>query len=135
LAIVPHDFKGLGFLTKFMKELIMRNLSTLVFIFAGLASSVAMAAPSKIDISAPLDGAKISAKAPGNLDYVITLGSDSGNHIHIYVDDSQVALLRELKGSYALEPMGQGKHEICIKVVNQGHTPVGVNRCVKVTAE
>ncbi len=113
----------------------MRSLPALGFVLASLVSGAAMAAASTVEISAPADGAKVSAKAPGKLDYSFTLGSDGGNHIHVYVDGNQVALLRESKGSYALDPMGPGKHEVCIKVVNAGHAPIGVDRCVKVVAE
>lgn len=113
----------------------MRNLPALVFVLASLASGAAMAAASTVEISAPADGAKVSAKAPGKLDYSFSLGSDGGNHIHVYVDGDRVALLREPKGSYPLEAMKPGKHEVCIKVVNAGHAPIGVDRCIKVTAE
>ena len=112
----------------------MRNLSILLIILASLAALPALAAEAKIDISSPVEGAKLDAKAQNKLDYDVTLG-DGGDHIHVYVDGKQVALLRRMKGSYTLDPMAKGTHEICIKMVNKNHTPIGVNRCIKATAE
>lgn len=112
----------------------MRNLSMLVLILASIAAPLAAAAESKIDISSPVDGARLDAKAQNKLDYNVTLGGD-GDHIHVYVDGKQVALLRQMKGSYTLESLAQGNHEICIKIVNKNHTPIGVDRCVKVAAQ
>lgn len=112
----------------------MRNLSMLVLIFASIAAPLAAAAESKVDISSPVEGAKLDTKLQNKLDYNVTLGGD-GDHIHVYVDGNQVALLRQMKGSYTLESLAQGNHEICIKIVNKNHTPIGVERCVKVTAQ
>ena len=87
---------------------------------------------SKVDISAPSDGARIDAKSQIKLDYDIRLGGD-GDHAHLYVDDRRIAMLRQMKGSYMIFPLDPGIREICIKVVNSNHTPIGVSRCVKVT--
>jgi hypothetical protein len=87
---------------------------------------------SKVDISGPADGAKIDAKSQIKLDYDITIGGD-GDHAHLYVDDRRIAMLRKMKGSYTIFPLDPGIREICIKVVNSNHTPIGVNRCIKVT--
>lgn len=112
----------------------MRNLSMLVLVLASIAAPLAVAAESKIDISSPVDGARLDTKAQNKLDYNVTIGGD-GDHIHVYVDGKQVALLRQMKGSYTLESLAQGSHEICIKIVNKNHTPIGVDRCVKVMAQ
>lgn len=93
------------------------------------------AAASKIDITSPADGAKLDAKANTQLDYSITLGEDGGDHAHIYVDERRVAMLRQMQGNFVLFPLDSGVHEICIKVVNSTHMPIGVTRCIKVTAE
>ena len=109
----------------------MRNLSMLVLVLASIAASVATAAETKIDISSPVDGAKLDIKTQHRLDYDITL-ADEGDHIHVYMDGKQTALLRQMKGSYMMEPLVAGNHEICIKIVNKNHTPIGVERCIKV---
>jgi len=93
---------------------------------------VSAPAGSLVDISAPVDGAGIDAKAQIKLDYDITLGGE-GDHAHLYVDDRRIAMLRQMKGSYMIFPLDPGIREICIKVVNSNHTPIGVSRCVKVT--
>jgi hypothetical protein len=94
----------------------------------------APAGTSKVDISEPADGTKIDAKAQIKLEYDITLGGD-GDHAHLYVDDRRIAMLRRMKGGYMIFPLDPGIREICIKVVNSNHTPIGVSRCLKVTVE
>lgn len=112
----------------------MRKLSVLVLVFASLASPAATAAVSKIDISSPADGAKLDVMEQNKLEYNVTLG-DGADHIHVYVDGTEAALLRQMQGSYTMENLAPGKHEVCIKVVNKNHTPIGVERCIKVEVE
>src|SRR3972149_11867853 len=112
----------------------MRNLSMLVLILTSFAAPPATAAEPKIDIVSPVDGAKLDVMEQNKLDYSITPGG-GGDHIHLYVDGKEAALLRQMKGSYTLESLAPGNHEICIKIVNKNHTPIGVERCIKVTAE
>ncbi len=112
----------------------MRNLSMLLFIFASIAAPLAAAAEAKIEISSPEDGAKLDAMEQNKLDYNVTLGSGA-DHIHVYVDGKEAALLRQMKGSFTMETLSPGKHEICIKLVNKNHTPIGVERCIKVEAQ
>ena len=95
-------------------------------------TSAEVPAGSKVDISTPADGARIDAKAQIKLDYDITLGGE-GDHAHLYVDERRIAMLRQMKGSYMIFPLDPGIREICIKVVNGNHTPIGADRCVKVT--
>ncbi len=94
-------------------------------------TSATVPARSKVDISAPADGARLDAKAQIKLDYDITLGGE-GDHAHLYVDDRRIAMLRQMQGSYMIFPLDPGIREICIKVVNSNHTPIGVDRCAKV---
>ncbi|HEY4698575.1 MAG TPA: hypothetical protein VIH29_11310 [Gallionella sp.] len=112
----------------------MRNLIMLLLVLTSIAAPLAIAAGSKIDISSPMDGAKLDVMEQNKLEYNITPGSD-GDHIHVYMDGKETALLRQLKGSHTLESLAPGNHEICIKIVNKNHTPIGVERCIKVTAE
>lgn len=111
----------------------MRNLSVLLIVLANFASS-ALAADAKIDIASPADGSMVKAGMQSQLVYEVTMGGEA-DHAHLYVDGRQVALLRQRKGSHTLDPLMPGKHEICARLVNRNHTPVGVERCVKVTAE
>ena len=110
----------------------MRILFLLILAIA--AAPLATAAEPTIEISSPADGARLNAMEQIKLDYEVTLGGFSG-HIHVYVDGKEEAVLRQVKGSYAMETLPQGNHEICIKIVNKNHTPIGVERCIKVEVE
>ncbi len=85
-----------------------------------------------IVIFSPKDGARLDANAQIMLEYDITLNGE-GDHAHLYVDDRRIAMLRKNKGNYMIFPLEPGIREICIKVVNNNHVPIGVSRCVKVT--
>ncbi len=112
----------------------MRNLFMLILILASFPGSQAIAADSTIEITSPPDGAKLDAMEQSKIDYSVTLGAGA-DHIHVYVDGKETALLRQMKGSYTMETLSVGKHDICIKLVNKNHTPIGVERCIKVEVE
>ena len=112
----------------------MCNLPILAFIFTSLAASPALAAGAKIDIISPSDGSRLDDMERHELVYEVTLGG-GGEHVHLYVDGKETTLLRRTKGSITLDPMARGMHEICAKMVNKNHTPIGVERCIKVTVE
>lgn len=113
-------------------------MRTLKFFAVLLASACcipfALAADGSVTISSPANGAKLDRAADNEISYEITPGP-KGDHVHLFVDDKQVAVLRQLKGTSPLDPMAAGNHEICIKVVNKGHTPIGVQQCIKVSVE
>ena len=94
----------------------------------------ALAQEGSVSISAPADGAKLQAAADNRVTYEIVPGP-KGDHSHLYVDGKEIAVLRELKGSAPLKTLAAGPHEVCVKVVNKNHTPIGVEKCVKVTVE
>ncbi|MFP5405722.1 MAG: hypothetical protein ACLGHY_05100 [Gammaproteobacteria bacterium] len=115
----------------------MRN-SSLVFAaalaaFGGFALPAVAAEPS-ITITSPTEGQKLDAMAQTRVTYEVVPGPN-GDHVHLYVDGKEVAILRQLTGTHTLETMSTGAHDICIKVVNKAHTPVGVVKCVKVAVE
>ena len=95
-------------------------------------SQISVAENASVRIVSPVDGAKLDAMAQNKVVYEVIPGP-KGDHIHLYVDNKEAAILRQLKGSYTLETLTSGKHDICVKVVNKGHTPIGVEQCVKVT--
>lgn len=82
-------------------------------------------------IHAPVAGAFLDAKTRHKLEYEIK-PSAGGHHVHVYVDDIEVAILRQLKGSYDLPKLKLGRSEICVKVVNAKHVPIGVESCIHV---
>jgi hypothetical protein len=97
-------------------------------------SQVSLAENAAVNITAPADGAQLDAMAQHQIVYDVMPGP-TGDHTHLYVDNKEIAVLRQLKGSYALAALAPGQHAICIKVVNKGHTPIGVEQCVKVSVK
>ena len=116
-----------------MKTLIRHTL------FTGLITGLGLAAPAfaqdaMVTISSPAEGARLAATAPVEIVFDVTPGP-GGDHTHLYVDGKEEAVLRQLKGSHKLGPLAAGMHELCIKVVNKNHTPIGVDKCVKVEVQ
>ncbi|HEY6096283.1 MAG TPA: hypothetical protein VIU93_15185 [Gallionellaceae bacterium] len=113
-----------------MKKLI----SLFALLAAGSFSALTWAEDASVKFLSPTDGAKLDAMAVNKVSYEVVPGP-RGDHVHFYVDGKEAAILRQLKGSYTLETLAPGKHELCIKVVDKGHTPIGVQQCINVTAE
>lgn len=110
----------------------MRILNLLaISFFLGCYVPVALAADASVTISSPTDGSKISGKSKIEISYEVTRGQH-GDHVHLYVDEKEVVVLRKLKGNYTVESLDPGKHAICIKIVNKGHTPIGVQACTNI---
>lgn len=116
-----------------MKTLIRHTLFASLFASLGLAAA-AFAQDAMVTIGSPAEGAKLAAKAPVEIAFDVTPGP-AGDHTHLYVDGKEEAVLRQLKGTHKLEPLASGMHELCIKVVNKNHTPIGVDKCVKVDVQ
>jgi hypothetical protein len=114
----------------------MRKLTSVGIALAvlGLSSAAIADGAATVKILAPADGATLDAMAQNKIAYEVNAGAD-GDHVHLYVDKDEVALLRQLKGSRTLEGLTPGAHRLCIKVVNKNHTPVGAEACVKVKVE
>ena len=112
----------------------MLKLTTLLAVVAMSVAPLVVAAQPSITITAPADGAKLDAMAQATLVYDVVPGP-GGDHTHLYIDGKEVAILRELKATRTLDTMTPGGHEICIKVVNKAHTPIGLQKCIKVTVE
>lgn len=86
-------------------------------------------------IKSPADGAKLDAMVQHKIEYEVSPGP-GGDHIHLYVDDKEAAILRKLAGTHTLsDALSPGAHKICVKVVNKAHVPIGVEQCIKVSAE
>lgn len=93
-----------------------------------------MAAEGSVTITTPEDGSVLDIMEQNKIVYDVVPGP-RGDHVHVYVDNKEVGILRQLKGSYTFETLSDGKHEICIKVVNKAHVPIGLQRCINVTVE
>lgn len=107
------------------------NLQRLFLLSAVALSGTAFAADNAVMIHAPADGAVLKSMEKVVVDYEVTRGP-GGDHIHLYVDDKERAVLRQPKASYTLDPLDTGEHTICIKMVNKAHTPINVEQCIKV---
>lgn len=106
------------------------------FVFGALlalagASLPVLAQDGAVRIVTPADGAKLDAFDQNKISYEVVPGP-KGDHVHLYVDGKETAILRELKGSRTLETLSPGNHDICVKVVNKAHVPIGVEQCIKV---
>ena len=115
----------------------MRRLHLLAVALAASSAafvSAAAAAEASVTIASPADGAKLDAMTQTRVAYKVVPGPN-GDHVHLYVDGKEVAILRQLEGTHTLETLSTGAHDICIKVVNKAHVPTGVEKCVKVTVE
>lgn len=86
----------------------------------------------KVVITSPADGAILDALGEHRLVYEVAPGP-RGDHVHVYLDGKEIGILRQLKGSYLLETPSAGRHDLCIKVVNKAHVPVGIEQCIQVT--
>ena len=82
----------------------------------------------------PLGGAPQDLAATGG-DLGVATTVARGDHVHVYVDNREIGILRKLKGSYLLESLSSGTRNLCVKVVNKAHVPVGIEQCVKVTVK
>ena len=104
-------------------------------LLAGLLHAAgALAADASIRIDEPADGAKLDSMKEAKLVYEVVPAS-GGDHVHVYVDDKEVGILRKLSGQYTLETLQPGRRQICIKIVNKAHAPTGQQKCVTVTVE
>lgn len=99
-----------------------------------LAFPVPGLAQGKVVITAPANGATLDPLDENRLVYDVEPGP-RGDHVHVYIDDREVGILRKLKGSYLLETPSSGTHNLCVKVVNKAHVPVGIEQCIQVTVK
>ena len=110
-----------------------RNAAALAVCLA-LPALPGAAADAYVKITAPGNGAKLDGMELTKLAYEVRPGP-KGDHVHVYIDGKEVGILRQLKGNYTLESLAPGDRTLCVKVVNKGHVPIGVEQCVKVRVE
>ncbi len=106
-----------------------------ILLATGLSWPVALVAQTGepiVRIDQPKEGATLDANVQSELVYEFQPAPPS-DHVHAYVDGKQVAILRERKGRYALTSLAPGRREICVKMVNKAHVPIGVDQCVRVS--
>jgi outer membrane usher protein FimD/PapC len=109
-----------------------RLTATLLACAVLTVAAPAFAAEGSVVIQSPANGQKLDIMEQNRLQYQVTPGP-GGDHVHVYVNDKEVGILRQLQGSYTFESLPEGDNTICVKVVNKAHVPIGVQQCVKVT--
>jgi hypothetical protein len=112
----------------------MKSLKLFSLLLVLSLSQVAFAGEPSVKILSPVDGATLDLMAENRVQYVVVPGP-RGDHVHFYVDGDEEAVLRQLEGRYLLGSLTEGRHELCIKVVNKNHTPIGVEQCISVMME
>jgi hypothetical protein len=110
------------------------NIKILAPLLLVLFCGQALATEGKITINSPARGALISADSKLAVNYEATLGP-KGDHLHLYVDDKRIDVLRQLKGSYDIDALPPGKHKICLTENTKWHMSTGLENCVDVVAQ
>ena len=112
----------------------LRGFSVVALVVSSLPAEPALAADTLVTISAPAEGAKLSAGKPSKVEYEVQAGTKA-HHVHLFVDGGEVGTAHKLKGSFELPALKAGGHKICVAPVNTNHTPIGEKACISVTAE
>jgi hypothetical protein len=110
----------------------MKNKILLAILTAILfVPSMVIAAPGKITILSPADGATVEPGFTFKLKYKAVPGTN-GNHLHLIVDGKMVAMIHDLNGTTDIWPQTPGKHKICLSIQTKEHAPTGVEQCIDV---
>lgn len=112
----------------------MKSIISSLLALCFLVGQTAVAEEASVTIVSPADGAALDLMAENRVQYKVVPGP-RGDHVHFYIDGDETAVLRQLEGSYLLGSLSEGKHALCIKVVNKNHTPIGVEQCINVSLE
>jgi hypothetical protein len=102
-----------------------------------LIASSAFATEGSITITSPANGAVLQGNADNKLDFNVKL-SPTGNHLHIYVDDGNPIIDRDISHcpcSITLPKLSPGKHVIAIKEATVSHALTGVEAVETVTSK
>lgn len=99
-----------------------------------LLASTALADEGKVTVLSPQNGAEVSVNKPVTVSFEAVWGP-KGNHLHLYLDDHRVDVIRQAKGSEDIVIPMVGKHEICLEIETSWHFSTGVKQCVTVTAK
>lgn len=90
-----------------------------------------------ITIISPKEGATLSSGQGNRLEYNVKLGPN-GNHLHVYVDDMDPIVDRNVSGcpcSIDLPDLAPGKHKIAVKEATASHVLTGLQNEVDFTVK
>jgi len=94
----------------------------------------ALATNGKVTISSPTKGEIVKAGTKIKLSYEADAGHE-GDHLHLNVDGKRADIIRQMKGTIAIDGLAPGKHRLCLLVNTRGHVQTGAETCVDVTAK
>jgi len=122
-----------------IKEDVMKRIISLFFSFAlvALASPVFAADSGSITITSPTNGEVLPSDSGNKLAFNVHLGPN-GNHVHIYVDDQNPIVFRDVSHcpcSIDLPVLTSGKHTIVVKEATSSHAMTGVQASVTATVK
>ena len=112
--------------------IVSSTLVTSAMLFSG-----AVLAAGSITIISPKDGASLSSGSGNKLEYNVEL-SPNGNHLHVYVDNGDPIIDRNVSGcpcSIDLPDLSPGKHEIVVKEATSSHAMTGVEAYTSFTVK
>ena len=105
---------------------------------SALANNVVAAdSAGSITITSPANGAVLQSDSGNKLDFNVHL-SPNGNHVHIYVDDQNPIVFRDVGHcpcSIDLPVLASGKHTIVVKEATVSHAMTGVEGAVTVSVK
>lgn len=99
-----------------------------------LTSGAALATDAKVAISSPPDGSIFKQTDAVELMYEAQPGTD-GDHLHLYLDEKRIDVIRPLKGTASVGTLMPGKHHIYLTVNTKAHAPTGASSCIDVAAK
>jgi hypothetical protein len=118
----------------------MKQLNGLFICLALLAlANPVLAADSagSITITSPVNDAVLQSATGNKLEFNVHL-SPNGNHVHVYVDDQDPIVFRDVSHcpcSIALPKLSSGKHTIVVKEATSSHAMTGVQSSVTATVK
>ncbi len=118
-------------------KLLANFKSSMIFTALTALASSAYAADGSITITSPANGAVLQGSAENKLDFNVKL-SPTGNHVHIYVDDHNPIIDRDIGHcpcSITLPKLSPGKHVIEVKEATVSHALTGVEGTVTVVSQ
>lgn len=101
-------------------------------LFCGTTKAVAQS--NKFGIISPQDGVTANAAKGVQIQFDFR-NDDKAQHVHLFVDDTQIAMAHKAYGEIMTGALSIGKRKICVSPVNANHTPIGERSCITVIAE
>jgi hypothetical protein len=118
-----------------------KKISFLIYFYGFLAVLLVTFSNTEVDaqstnygVLSPADGATVKAADGVKIQYDFR-NQDKAQHVHLFLDDTQIAMGHKAFGEIMASPLTTGKRKICVSPVNANHTPIGEKICITVIAE